>query len=80
MSELSEKTKIPLGVAIAAIGAAAVWMTTMHLKAEAQEARSIAQEVMIREVIVEQKTYNGHMQNILAEISGIKGELKRIKR
>lgn len=38
MKFLSEKTAVPLGIAIIAIGGGAIWLTTMHIQGQANAA------------------------------------------
>lgn len=56
-TKLNEKTAIPIGLAIVAIGGAATWMTTVHLavqetrqRQDRQEQRESANTELLREI------------------------------
>lgn len=67
---LSDKTLIPLGVAIMVIGGGTAWLTSLHL-ATASNTAALAE---LKQSIPEK------LENIQRDIAEIKGELKRIKK
>ena len=66
MHKLTERTLIPLGIAIIAIGGGAAWLTNVNAS--------------IRSIEAAQNKYTELVEQIRNDLAEIKGELKRIKR
>ena len=73
LNKLTEKTLIPLGLALFAIGGAAAWATTLHLN-------TMRNSENLAIISVEQKSYSESLYAIKQDIAIIKGELKRINK
>jgi hypothetical protein len=67
---ISDKTLIPLGIAVLVIGGGATWMTTIHLATASNSAAMTEIKTTIPKTL----------EKIQEDIAEIKGELKRIKR
>lgn len=77
MRTLTDKTLVPIGLAVSVIGGGAMWLTKIHLTQDAY-GRTLSE---VRETIAQDRNsfYNMLLQ-IEKRLSGIEGELKRIKR
>jgi hypothetical protein len=73
VAKITDTTLIPIGLAVVVIGGGAAWLTAMSLKIDS----AIASTQRIEQ---KQSTYNEDISQIRELISGIHGELKRIKR
>lgn len=73
MSRLSQSTLIPFGFAVTFIGGAAAWMTTMHIKMDANAAS-------LDSITIRQTKYQEDLHAIRESLSEIRGELKRLRR
>lgn len=67
---ISDKTLIPLGIAVLVIGGGATWLTTLHL-ATTSNATTLSEM---------KKDIPEKLEQIQKDIAEIKGELRRIKR
>lgn len=69
---IDDKVLIPIGLAIGAIGGAAVWMTTVWVELGSASSS-------ISEIRVNQKEYTENLNEIRRDIAEIKAELKARK-
>lgn len=66
---LTEKTLVPLGLALAVIAGATFWLTTIYL-----ETKSHGE--MLKEVSVKQERYSDDIHHIMMDIAEIKIKLQ----
>jgi hypothetical protein len=71
VSPITDKTLIPLGVAVLVIGGGAAWLTSIS------NATQISKDGIVR-LEAKQDAYSNDLQKIYQELAEIKGELKRI--
>jgi hypothetical protein len=76
-STLTEKTLIPMGLAITVIGGGAMWLTKIHFTQEAS-AKTLTE---LREAVsVDRRLTYDLLLNIDRRLSTIEGELKRLNK
>jgi hypothetical protein len=80
MSKLSENTLIPLGLAIVAIGGAAVWLTTIHLSNNANAENIVEIKATVDKYSDTQQKIFESINQIKQDVSEIKTELKYIRK
>lgn len=84
MKMISEKTLIPLGLAVSVIGGAAVWATSIQVELKGNNARVERQGSRIREIDDKIDNLNSYLASQIAivrqDIAEIKVELKHQRR
>jgi hypothetical protein len=70
---LDEKTMVPIGLAVVAIGGASGWCTLVHFRINALASTTI-------EVQSKQDKYSQDLAEIRTDLAEIKGELRRLHR
>lgn len=73
MKEITDKTLIPIGLAVLSIGGGAAWLTDLHVA-------TASNSEMARRIELKQDRYNEELQEINDRLSRIEGELKRISK
>lgn len=69
---ISEKTAVPLGLAIVVIGGAAGWLTSLSISNSTTAS-------LVGSVVTRQEKYNDDLREIKERLANIDGQLKRIR-
>lgn len=73
MDKLTEKTLIPLGVALSLIGGGAAWLTKLAFQTSANAAT-------LEQIATKQDVYTDHIAAIRQDLAVIRVEIQQIKK